>query len=709
MKPTLKLLIILSFMINACTSKQKPEETSVAAIEETTNNLFYEPFDVPPFDEIKSEHFMPAFKEAIERNSEEIENIATNKDEPTFENTIAALDYGGEMLGKVSRVFYCLYYADTNDTIDSIAKEISPLLSEHNDNLYLNEKLFERVKAVYDVKDSLKNTEQIRLTEIYYKNFIRKGALLNKTQKERLREINKEIAVLEVNFATNVLSETNDFKLGIKNPDDLSGLPQDQINIAAQEAAQDSLTMGKWVFTLQKPSFLPFMQYADNRKLREKLFNAYTNRGNNGNEADNNKLILTIINLRLEKAKLLGYENHASLVLDNTMAKTPERAYALLEEVWHYALPAAKKELKEMQKIIDAEEGNFKLAAWDWWYYAEKLRKAKFELDEEELKPYFSLENVRNGAFLVAKKLWGLQFKPTKEYPVYHEEVEVFDVLDADGSHLGILYTDYFPRASKRAGAWMDELKGQYKKDGKNIRPIIINVGNFTKPTSEKPSLLTLDEVTTLFHELGHALHGLLSQCTYPSLSGTNVTRDFVELPSQIYENWATEPEVLKLYARHYQTNEVIPGELVKKIQETAKFNQGFNTVELLAAAMLDLEWHSILEPTTKKMSDFENDAMANIVLIEEIIPRYRSGYFSHIFSLGYDAGYYSYVWSEVLDADAFDEFKNSGDIFNQELARSYRQNILEKGNSEEPDVMYKNFIGHDPNVNALIRNRGLR
>ncbi len=711
MKLKNSILLIILFTFFSCSQKQEKTTTMSITTDNSPNPFltpFTTPFGVPPFDAIKPEHFMPAFEEAIKRHTQEIEAIVSNKDSITFENTLKVLDYSGEMLNNVTKVFFCLYYAHTNEVLDTIAEKASPLLAEHNDNLYLNEKLFEKIKVIYKQSNKLTEPEQKRLTEVYYKNFVRHGALLNNEQKERLRVINKTIAQLEINFSQNVLAETNGFKLVIDNLDDLAGLTSDQIATATQEAQADSLD-GKWVFTLQKPSLIPFLQQSQKRELREKIFKAYINRGDNGNEFDNKTIINQIINLRLEKAHLLGYENYASLMLDDTMAKTPERAYSLLEDVWHTALPKAKKEVVEMQKIIDAEGGNFKLAPWDWWHYAEKVRKEKYNLEEDSIKPYFKLENVRQGAFILANKLWGLQFKTLKNMPVYHEEVEVFEVLDANGSQLGILYTDYFPRASKRAGAWMDELRGQCIKNSKNIRPVIINVGNFTKPTAQKPSLLTLDEVETLFHEFGHSLHGLLSQCIYPTLSGTNVTRDFVELPSQFYENWATEPDMLKLYARHYQTNEVIPDELIEKIQNVGKFNQGFSTVELIASALLDMDWHSIPEKNEMDVNAFEKKSMDNICLNTEIIPRYRSVYFSHIFSLGYDAGYYSYVWAEVLDADAFEAFKNSGDIFNKKLSESYRINILEKGNTQDPAILYKNFRGNDPNSNALMKRRGLR
>jgi peptidyl-dipeptidase Dcp len=677
------------------------------------NNPFFHPFNtphaVPPLDKIEPSDFLPAFTEAIKIHTQEIEAIANSKSAPTFENTLEALDYSGEMLNKVSKTFFCLYNVEVNDELEKIAEKVSPLLAEHNDNLYLNEKLFDRINTIYKDQDKLSlNPEQKRLLEVYYKNFLRNGALLNNKQKKRFREINKEISKLELSFDKNVLSETNAFKLVIDNKADLIGLNSDQIAAAAQIAKENGQE-GKWIFTLQKPSLIPFLQYSQRRDLRKKIFTAYIKRGDNNNEFDNKKIVSDLANLRLEKAQLLGFETYASFVLDDTMAKTPQRVYSFLDDIWHDALPKAKQELKDLQQIANRDGANIKIEAYDWWYYAEKLRKEKYNLDEDALKPYFQLEHVREGAFMLANKLWGLKFKPLKDMPVYNKDVEVFEVLDANNTSLGILYTDYFPRASKRAGAWMDEMSGQYIKNGKNIRPVIINVGNFTKPTAGKPSLLSLEEAETMFHEFGHALHGLLSQCTYPTLSGTNVTHDFVELPSQFLENWATEPEMLRMYAKHYQTGATIPDSLINKIQESKKFNQGFATVELLSAAYLDMDWHSILEKQTKDVDKFETESLNNICLIPEISVRYRSTYFSHIFSIGYAAGYYSYLWSEVLDADAFEAFKETGNIFNQDLATSFRKNILEKGNTQDPVLLYRNFRGYDPTPNALLVRRGFR
>ena len=666
-------------------------------------------YGAPPFDKIKTEHYMPAFKEGIKQHQAEIDAIANSSDEPTFANTIEALDYSGDLLNKVNAVFFNLYSSTSNEEMEKIATEVSPLLSEHNDNMYLNEKLFEKVKTLYNNKAKLGLTaEQARLLDDYYKNFIRSGAALNPAQKELLRTINKELGLAELEFGQNVLAETNAYKKVITNESDLAGLPEG-VRQAAADAAKEAGMEGKWVFTTQKASFIPVLQYSENRELRKELLMAYTQRANNNNKNDNKKVINKIIKLRIQKAKLLGFESPAAFILDNTMAKTPKAVYDFLATVWKPAVERAKTEASELQKLMDAEGKGEKLEAWDWWYYAEKLRIQKYNLNEEELRPYFKLDNVRQGAFDLATKLWGLQFKKLENMPVYHPDVEVFEVKDADGSLIGVLYTDYFPRASKRAGAWMENITPQYKKDGKNVRPIICNVGNFTKPTADKPSLLNMDEVETLFHEFGHALHGLLSQCTYPGQSGTNVSRDFVELPSQIMENWCFEPQVMKTYAKHYKTGALIPDSLITKIQNAGTFNQGFVMTELLSAALLDMDYHSLTDTTAFDVNAFEKASLDKIGMIPEIIVRYRSTYFNHVMGGGYSAGYYSYTWAEVLDADAYQSFVETGDIYNKERATAFRKNILEKGDSEDPMVLYKKFRGKDPNPDALLRKRGLK
>ena len=666
-------------------------------------------YGAPPFDKIKTEHYMPAFIEGIKQHQAEIDAIANSSDEPTFANTIEALDYSGDLLNKVNAVFFNLYSSTSNEEMEKIATEVSPLLSEHNDNTYLNEKLFEKVKTLYNNKAKLGLTaEQARLLDDYYKNFIRSGAALNPAQKESLRTINKELGLAELEFGQNVLAETNAYKKVITNESDLAGLPEG-VRQAAADAAKEAGMEGKWVFTTQKASFIPVLQYSENRELRKELLMAYTQRANNNNKNDNKKVINKIIKLRIQKAKLLGFESPAAFILDNTMAKTPKAVYDFLATVWKPAVERAKTEASELQKLMDAEGKGEKLEAWDWWYYAEKLRIQKYNLNEEELRPYFKLDNVRQGAFDLATKLWGLQFKKLENMPVYHPDVEVFEVKDADGSLIGVLYTDYFPRASKRAGAWMENITPQYKKDGKNVRPIICNVGNFTKPTADKPSLLNMDEVETLFHEFGHALHGLLSQCTYPGQSGTNVSRDFVELPSQIMENWCFEPLVMKTYAKHYKTGALIPDSLITKIQNAGTFNQGFVMTELLSASLLDMDYHSLTDTTAFDVNAFEKASLDKIGMIPEIIVRYRSTYFNHVMGGGYSAGYYSYTWAEVLDADAYQSFVETGDIYNKERATAFRKNILEKGDSEDPMVLYKKFRGKDPNPDALLRKRGLK
>lgn len=677
------------------------------------DNPFYKKYEnkyeAPPFEQIKTEHYMPAFRDGIAQQQAEIDTIANNPEAPTFANTIEALDYSGELLTKVSSVFFNLYSANTNDDLQRIATEVSPLLSGHEDNLYMNDKLFHRVETLYKQRETLGLTgEQNRLLEDYYKSFIRKGAALDEQGKARLREINKELGLAELAFGQNILAETNDYKHFVTDEAQLTGLPE-SVKQAAAEAATAEGHPGEWLFTTQKSSFLPVLQYADNRELRKELQLAYANLANRNNANDNKANVNKIMKLRVEQAQLLGYNSPADLILDNTMAKTTVRVYEFLDQVWQPALAAAKREAKELQAMMDKEGKGEKLEPWDWAYYAEKLRQEKYDLNEEELRPYFQMENVRQGAFDLAGKLYGLTFKKLEGMPVYHPDVEVFEVNDADGSLIGVLYTDYYPRAGKRAGAWMNDIRGQYKKDGVNHRPIIINVGNFTKPTADAPSLLNMDEVETLFHEFGHALHGLLSQCTYPSVAGTNVARDFVELPSQIMENWCFEPQVMKTYARHYQTGEVIPDELIEKIQKASTFNQGFVMTELLSASLLDMDYHARTTTDDLDVEAFEKASLDRIGLIPEIIVRYRSTYFNHIFAGGYAAGYYSYTWSAVLDADAFQAFKETGDIYNKEVATAFRTKVLERGGSDDPMKLYIDFRGAEPNPDALLVRNGLK
>jgi peptidyl-dipeptidase Dcp len=665
------------------------------------------PFGVPPFSEIKPAHFLPAIEKGIEEQNKEIEAIIGNRQQPDFENTIAALDYSGGLIRKVNTVFGNLNSANTNKELQGIAKQIAPMLSAHNDNINLNPKLFEKIKAVYDKRDQLNLTgEQMRLLTEKYKDFVRGGAALSGEKQERFRQINKELSVLTLQFGENVLNETNDFKLVIDNTDDLAGLTPSLIEQGA-ETARDAGLEGKWVYTLHNPSIMPFLQYSANRSLREKIYNAYVNRGNNGNKNDNRALIQQIVALRLEKAKLLGYESHAAFVLEENMAKNADNVEKLLLQLWEPALKRAGTEARELQSIIDREGGNFALQPWDWRYYAEKLRKEKYDLDDEELKPFFLLENVKQGVFTVANKLYGITFTERKDIPVYHPDAVAYEVKEANGNHIGILYMDFYPRESKRGGAWMNSFRKQYIENGKNISPVITTVCNFSKPTATQPSLLTFDETSTLFHEFGHALHGLLSNSTYYSLTGTSVPRDFVELPSQIMENWASEPEVLKMYAKHYLTGETIPQELIDKLQKSRYFNQGFETVEYLAASFLDMGYHDLKEISFTDVSEFEKNTLSGIGLMPEITSRYRSTYFNHIFSGGYSSGYYSYIWAAILDADAFEAFKEKG-LFDKETAASFRQNILSRGGTEDPMTLYHKFRGADPDITPLLKRRGL-
>lgn len=699
-------------MVYSCNTTDKKADDNPFFSEYTTPN------GVPPFDKIEAEHYMPAFEEAMKQHNTEIEAIVNNTESPTFENTIVALDNSGRMLDRVGAALAIMTGTCSDSTYQTIETEITPLLTGHYDNINFNEKLFDRIKSVYD--DSTRTdytTEQKQLLDKTYKSFVRSGIMLDGSKQDRLREINKELSSATLNFSQNLLKETDDYQLVIEKKEDLSGLPEDIIAAAAKTANEKGLE-GKWVFGLSKPSWEPFLQYADNRALREKLYKAMYNRANNNNENDNKEIIKKIVSLRLEKANILGYNTHADYVLEQTMAKTPENVMNLLNNIWSYALPQAKKEAAELQAIADREGANIKLESWDWWYYAEKLRKEKYALDEEELKPYFQADNVRQGIFAVANKLYGITFKQKTDIPVHHPDVKAYEVSDGDGSFIGIIYFDDFARKGKRAGAWMSSFRKQQILDGEFVHPLIYNVGNYNPPTGDKPALLTIDQVETMFHEFGHGLHGLLSNCTYNRLSGTSVARDFVELPSQIMEHWAFEPEVLKMYAKHYETGEIIPENLVKKINNAGYFNQGFRTTELVAAAILDMKWYTItttpnFNPRNNEnvaqldVNKFEADAMTEIGLIPEIIPRYRSTYFSHIFSGGYSSGYYSYLWSEVLDSDAYQAFVETGNIFDPATGKSFRENILSKGGTDEPMTLYKNFRGAEPDPKYLLKNRG--
>ena len=666
------------------------------------------PFQIPPFSEIREEHYMPAMREGILHHQSEIDVIAGSAEEPTFENTILAIEYSGDRLDKVTEVFFSLNSAITNEQMQAIAKEAAPLLSDHRDNIILNDNLFKRIKAVHEKRLSLALTlEQDKLLDDYYKRFVRNGADLGPEAKEKLRAINKELSVLTLQFGENILKETNRFEMVLGDEKDLAGLPDFVVSAAAEAAAAKGYE-GKWLFTLHKPSWIPFLQYSERRDLREKIYTAWYMMGDNGDEFDNKKIIEKIVALRLDRSNLLGYKTYAHFALEESMAKVPENVYDLLGQIWTPALKKAKEERALFQAMIDRDGGGFKLESWDWWYYAEKLKKEKYDLDDEVLKPYFQLESVLDGCFMVCNRLWGITFTEIKDVPVYHEDVRVFEVKEEDGTHIGIFFCDYFPRESKRGGAWMGTFRKQSRTiDGEMVYPLVYNVGNFSKPTGGMPSLLTFDEVRTLFHEMGHGLHGLLSSGSYPSLTGTAVVTDFVELPSQIMENWATDPAVLKLYAKHYKTGEPIPDELIVKIKKADKFNQGFFATEYLAASLLDMDYHTIDKQFVLDVREFEKDRLGNAGLIPEIKSRYRSTYFRHIFTSGYASGYYSYIWAEVLDADAFQAFRENG-IFDRQTAQLFRENILAKGGSEDPMKLYVQFRGAIPSIQPLLERRGL-
>ena len=649
----------------------------------TMDNPFFAewntPYDIPDFGRIKTEHYLPAFEEGMRRQKTEIDAIVGNSEAPTFENTVLAYEYSGQLLQEVSSVFFNLNSCENSEEMDAIADEVTPLLSAHSDDIALNAKLFARIKAVYDQRQSLNlDAEQMRLLEEQYKGFVRGGANVPADRQERFRQLNEQLASLTLRFEQNVLKATNAYSKEL--PDG-----------------------GK--VTLDIPTWEPFMQTCPDRKLREEVWTAYVSRCQDG-EYDNTKIIDSIVNLRLERANILGFPTHADYVLDDCLAKTPANVYSCLMDIWEPALKVAKQERDLYQKMLEKDEPGAKLQPWDWRYYAEKYRAEKYAIDDAEVRPYFSLDSVREGAFMVANRLYGLTFKERTDLPTYDKEARAFEVRQGD-STVGILYMDFHPRASKRSGAWMTEFRGQHRTlDGKNVMPIIQVVCNFTKPTADAPSLLNFDESETLFHEFGHALHGLLSKCTYPSLAGTNVPRDFVELPSQVMENWCRHPQVMKMYAHHYQTGEAIPDALIQKIAAAQTYGQGFMTTELLAASLLDMDYHTLREQQAIDPLAFEEQAMNKIGLIPEIISRYRSPYFQHIFTTGYDAGYYSYTWTAILDADAFSAFAESGDLFNPELAAKFRH-LLESGNTVEPMELYRAFRGKDPSPKALLARKG--
>ncbi|QDP00778.1 M3 family metallopeptidase [Thalassotalea sp. PS06] len=720
MKKHLLTPIALAIALAGCQSENKEQAANQQAATEQVaqtsasaeqSNPFYSEYDTPfgiaPFEQIKIEHYMPALEKGIAEQKAEILAIANSDEAPTFENTIEAMEKSGDLLTKVTNVFYGLIGSMSTPEMQAISKEVSPKLSKLSDDVYLNEDLFKRVKAVYDQKDELElNTEQNTLLEKTYKGFVRGGANLNTEDKATLRDLNEQLSKLSIQFGENLLNETNDFELVIDNEEDLNGLPEGIIAAAANTASERGHE-GKWVFTTHRPSFYPFLTYSTKRDLREQLFYAYTHRGDNDNKNDNKKIAAKMASLRYQRAQVLGYDTHADYVLENAMAKTPENVYGLLDKVWPASLARAKQEVADMQTFAESEGADFKLEAWDWWYYSEKVRKQKYDLDEEATKPYFSLENTMQGVFYTAEKLWGVTFKERDDLPKYHPDVTTYEMFDKDGSSVGVYMTDFFVRPSKRGGAWMSSFRKQHKMYGEEVKPIIYNVLNYPTPVGDEPVLLTFDQASTLFHEFGHAIQGLLSDGYYRSLTGTALPRDYVEYPSQVMENWMTEPEVLEQFAKHYKTGEVIPMEMVEKIQASGKFNQGFATTEYMAAALLDLKWHTLKTAEEQDADKFEADAMAEIGLINEIAPRYRTTYFSHIFAGGYSSGYYGYIWSNIFDADTWKVFEEKG-IFDQDTATSYRKNVLESGGTEDPMIMYKRFRGQEPDPIHLLERRGL-
>ncbi len=664
------------------------------------------PYGVPPFDRIVPAHFLPALERGMSLHDAEIDAITSNNDDATFENVILAYDDSGQMLAQTALIFGMLCEAENTPEMQALQEQVMPLLAAHADKIRLNERLFERVKAVYDQRAALDlDAEQSRLLEKTYREFVRAGALLDAGQKARLKEINGELSLAAVKFGQNILAENNNYALVLASTD-LDGIPSN-VRDQAREKAEALGEKGKYAFTLHKPSLIPFLTYSQKRELREEIYKAYLNRGNNGDKYDNKQLINDFIRLRTEKAHLLGYPSYAAYVVADEMAGTTDAVYKLLDEIWTPALESAKGELAEMEVLFkkDFPEGEF--ASWDWWYYAEKVRKQKYELDEEMLRPYFSLENVQGGIFFLANRLYGITFRPVI-VPLYHPDAIAYEVLDADESHLGVLYFDYFPRDGKSQGAWCGNYVEQTYRDGKRVAPVVSIVCNFTRPTSNSPALLTLDETETLFHEFGHALHFLFHDVKYRGL--TEVEGDFVELPSQLMENWAFEPELLKQYAVNYRSKDaVIPEYLVAKLRRSELFNQGFMTTELIAAALSDMDIHSTTEYAPFDPMEFERQALTEKRgLIPQIEPRYRYPYFSHIFDGGYSAGYYFYTWAEVLDKDVFEAFRESGDLFNKKIADDFRRKILARGGSEDGMTMYRAFRGKDPDKRAMLRSRGL-
>ncbi len=708
MKKYSLLVLSLIFIMISCKEASENKTSSQTKTTAMTNPLLEDwnmPFGVPPFDKIKSEDYLPAIREAIRLHNQEIDKIINYPEKPNFKNTIEALAVSGELLNRVSNTFYAIEAANTDEILKRDKKIISPELTAHQDEIRLNSKLFKQIKEVFDARKTLKLTdEQQFLLNKTYQDYVRAGVNLEGEKKERLKAINKRLSELSTAFGEHLLNETNNFELYVTNKEDLGDLSDALIAAAAEEAKKRGHQTG-WSFTLQRPSCNPFLASSPNRELREMIFQGYAMRGNNDNADDNKAIIKEMTSLRIEKANFLGYKTHADYVLADNMAKTPKAVYKLLNKLWQPALNTAKKDRDDLADMMKNEgvKGNFRGS--DWRYYVSKIRKQRYNFNEDETRPYFEVNAVRDGAFKLAGKLFGLQFKELKDAPKWHKDQQVYEVTEIDGKHVGVLYMDFFARESKKGGAWMNELRVQ-SNVGDFVTPIVTNNFNFPAPADGNPSLLSFTEAETLFHEFGHALHGLLSNVTYPNLSGTNVPRDFVEFPSQVMENWMSEPEVLAMYAKHYKTGEVIPTKMIKKMNEANAFNEGFRTVEYMAAAYLDMDWHTLEEPTNKDVNTFEKDAMDKIGLISEILPRYRSTYYAHIFSGGYSSGYYSYLWSQVLDADTFAEFKKTGDIFNPELAKKYRE-MLASGGTKTGMQLYKDFLGREPNIEPLVKKKG--
>ncbi len=698
-----RLLLLISFMVSmvvfsACNSSSNSSSNPLLEEWDTL-------FGVPPFDKIKTGHYIPAIERAMSLNNEEIEAIVTSTDRPTFENVILAYDNSGKLLSDICTIFWMVDSAETNDQMQAISEELSPMLSAHSDNIRLNETLFQKIKAVYDERLSMElDAEQLRLVEKIYDSFVRGGALLEGEAKERLKSINEELSLLSFRFGQNILAENNSYKL-ILSAGDLDGLPAN-VKSAAKDAAKAEGLKDKWIFTLHSPSWIPFLTYSDRRDLREELYRAYISRGNHNNEVDNKQIINDMIRLRIEKSQLLGYKSYSDYVISDQMAVSSDKVYSLLDEIWDPALARAEDELAQMDLMLQKDKPGTIFESWDWWYYAEKLRKKSYNLDEEMIRPYLSLSNVQNGIFMLANRLYGITFRPIA-VPRYHEECSAYEVIDTDNSHIGVLYFDFHPRAGKSQGAWCGNYREQRYENGERVAPVVSIVCNFTRPSGSTPALLSLDETETLFHEFGHALHFLFHDVKYRGLS--EVEGDFVELPSQIMENWAFEPEMLKQYAFHHRTNKVMPDDLIEKIRNSSLFNQGFTTTELVAAALSDLDIHSLTAYEPFDVEKFENDALGvRRRLISQIEPRYHYTYFAHIFSGGYSSGYYFYLWAEVLDQDAFSAFKESGDLFNRKLAKSFREDLLSRGGSADGMSMYTKFRGAEPNKDALLRSRGL-